>query len=132
MATLLKGKNNILNFLLKTQAGKFIERTEAADMVFDGMEYIISHMPDDAWKSNFYNKRWFMMNHTLPDTVFLCLSENEQKNIGNDMELARRYFRAWFAETYKNFLFTRVEDYGPYIKDYHGTFYIFDKEKNEI
>ena len=134
MATLLKGRENVFNFLLKTQSGKFISRLEAGAMVFDGMDCFLHHVPDEVWKSNFQSKRMFLINHTLPSSVFFSLSKEEQKILvttDNDTTSARCIFCAWFATIYKDFVFAQVENFGKYMKEYNGSFYIFDKEVEE-
>ena len=135
MATLLKGRGNVFNFLLKTQSGKFISRLEAGAMVFDGMDCFLHHVPDEVWKSNFQSKRMFLIKNTLPSSVFFSLSKEERKILAttdDDNTSARGIFQAWFATTYKDFVFARVEDFGKYMKEYIGSFYIFDKEVIEV
>jgi hypothetical protein len=134
MATLLKGRENVFNFLLKTQSGKFISRLEAGAMVFDGMDCFLHHVPDEVWKSNFQSKRMFLINHTLPSSVFFSLSKEEQKILvttDNDTTSARCIFWSWFSTIYKDFVFAQVENFGKYMKEYNGSFYIFDKAVEE-
>lgn len=128
MATLLKGKNNVLNFLLRTNAGKFISCLEAANMVFDNFDYFVTHMPDEAWKSDFYNKRLVIISHALPVSVYIAIGKEGQTNLIHNKEIARKAFQTWFIKAYPDFVFARVENFGPYVNKYHGTFYIFDKE----